>query len=293
MQVVGATGTRTDANHFTVPITDPGDLYNSGGVGTIYPGYNTGFTHVTATWTSATTFTYPVAVDPGGPNTADFADWSFMCQSAIKFLSAQAGLITGVGMGFIDPEVGYIDMGSFDGGLITFQGTMTTNLTNSTYQNIVLPAGSKKAGIFFDNCGINKSMVFADLPGQPGVWVNAQLGGPIEGMEYDIIDANLVTVGTGSASSITGSVLTVGGTIGGQGFSIGDTLSGTGVTSGTKIISYASATTYNILPNHVTPTGSITITASNIPFGSIISAGGGSTHAMVRYNGTNWTCMGT
>jgi hypothetical protein len=147
-------------------------------------GYNTWPNHVTATRRSSRTFTYPLVSNPGGPNTNTWADWSFRCQSGIKMLSASYGLISGVALGFGDLEIAGLDFSSFDGGLITIQGM---------HSSISLPPSPRKAGVKFENCGMVQNMVFADLPGQPGVWLNAVVGGAIEGMTYDITDCNTAT----------------------------------------------------------------------------------------------------
>lgn len=153
-------------------------------------GYNTsGF--VTGTRTGARSFTYPVASNPGGPNTDTWALWSFKCQSGIKMLGAELGSISGVAFGFADLEVAALDWTSFDGGLLTVENTIGS---------WALPPSQRKAGISVKGCSIgNLSMNYADLPGGAGVWVNALLGGPLEGMEYDIVDCNTAAWGATAA----------------------------------------------------------------------------------------------
>lgn len=174
----------------------------------------------------------------------------------------------------------------------------------------VQDAGSRKYNNFINCVASNSLGTSWELSSTPNMaqfincntgaitytYANLPSGGNVsEGDQYDISDANLLTVGAGSSSSITATTLTVGGTITGR-FSIGDILSGTGVTAGTRITAYGTATggagTYTVSPSN-SATGTIAVTASNIPFGAPITTGGGSTHARVRYNASSvWTCVG-
>lgn len=201
MAIINGTGTYINSTSFSLSgVPNPGDLYNHNspvgpGYVSTYPGYNTYPNHVTATRISARQFTYPLPVDPGGPNINTWAIWSFMQQSGLKMLGAQNGLISGTAFSIADPEVAQVDMTNFDGGFITFQSmqmgnyeTGTTLGTSVTTKSLAPPAGSKKAGIKFDNCGVvSLDMTFGDLQGHPGVWLNSS-GDPKEGEEYNIID---------------------------------------------------------------------------------------------------------
>jgi len=197
MAILNGTGTRTGTNTFTISgFPDPGQPYNSAaptGPGTvsISPGYNTLPGHVTATWQGtpgsvSRQFKYPVAVDPGGPNINNYALWSFMQQSCIKLLNAGYGLFSGVGMSIADPDIAQVDMTNLDGGYLTFQSMPMGNYDG--IKSFTPPAGARKAGIKFDNCGVvSLDITFADLQGHTGVWLNSY-GDPKEGEEYNIID---------------------------------------------------------------------------------------------------------
>jgi len=197
MALLSGTGTRTGTNTFTVSgVPDPGQAYASGGTVSISPGYNTPSSYVTATRTGARTFTYPVTVDPGSANTNEYANWSFRTQSCVKLLTASYVTIDAVGMSITNPEIATIDMTTLDGGFIAIRGT--------NFTTVALPAGSKKAGISLDQCTFaSLNMVFADLPGQTGVWLNTYVGAK-EGMEYDITDATI-------AGGVWGGIVTGGG----------------------------------------------------------------------------------
>ena len=177
-----------------------------------------------------------------------------------------------------------------------------TTLTVLTAPDWVMPTATEpKTSLKFLNCtstlpagvttGLDSfDMLFTSLPGETG----AKSSFPrYEGQEYNIVDGALITVGTGSSSSITTTTLTVGGTVTGR-FSIGDTLSGTGITAGTKITAYVTGAggsgTYTVSPSN-SATGTIAVTASNIPIGVAVT-GGGNQHIKVSFNGTDWIRCG-
>ncbi len=162
----------------------------------------------------------------------------------------------------------------------------------------LLPAASAKADFHFLWNGVEYPLTYAQLPGQSGV----HNGSPLEGQEFYITDAFGRTAGTSTASSISGTTLTVGGTVTGR-YSVGDTLIGTGVTTWTKIVGYGTpatgagtpvggAGTYEVYPSH-SPTGTVAINAYTLPLGDR-AVGGGGFHAKVRYNSAiaAWTILG-
>jgi hypothetical protein len=107
-------------------------------------------------------------------------------------------------------------------------------------------------------------------------------------MEYDITDCALATLGKGTSSSVSGTTLTIGGTVTGK-FGIGDIISGSGVTAGAQITQFGSGTggagTYTVTPSMgATGTIAITATASTIHFLDPANAGGTglSAHRRVR-----------
>lgn len=181
---------------------------------------------VTATRTGPTTFTFPSTAT----GTLNNPIWGFKASTGLSMYSFQ-GVISG-----LDVSIGPLTNAGIDiyNGGITGGGQCTMISCNAQTAGWNMPVGASKANFRFINCdqptgsttdnlGNVAGMSFANLPGQGGV----QQGTAIEGMEFDIVDAQKA-----GPAALTGSDL------------------------GTTVIA------------------------------------GGSQHAKVRYNGTNWTCAG-
>jgi len=197
-------------------------------------GWNTYPGGATATYVSPNSFSYPLASNPGA---ASGGDWSFAQASGIWAEGMANTTISSVSCNFgvLNPGNPGIDLyvlGNFSGAnnllmsvISNSSGSPSWAMPPNIGQSTV--GSSQKAGTQYIMCnnpagstldaaGNAAGMTYADLPGG----TNISLGGPVDGMEYDIIDDN--SAGTFGATS----------------------------------------------------------------------SGGGTRHARVRYNGTNWTVMG-
>ena len=141
-------------------------------------GFDTYPSTVLATYVNSTTFTYPLAVNPGGPNTADFCAWSFMQQYGIKLNNLQNGTFIDVTAGVTAEQAG-IYIGNFDGAQVTFIGC------SGGSAGWVGPTAQKRDKVTFINCDfISNAMTYADLPGEAGTGTT-----PILGQTFTIFNA--------------------------------------------------------------------------------------------------------
>lgn len=165
--------------------------------------------YVTGTWISATSFSYPLASNPGiaydGSST-----WSFKIQTGIRIGNANNIQVAGVNISG-DFENAGIDL--FNGGLTSgadnvFSGVGVQNADPSpTFW--LAPLGLSRASFQYQNCTNVPAtgcmvLTFADLPGQPGVYKAV-----VEGLQYSISDgaksgggslANLGDIAVGGGS---------------------------------------------------------------------------------------------
>lgn len=159
---------------------------------------------VTATAVDATTFTYPMATDPGGPYTSG-GNWSFAITHGLRLANTAHGAVfesilvpNNLTTAGIDLNVGG-HSGQSQATLIGCQGGT---------RGWAMPLPSHKGGFAYINCdqprgstldaiGNVAGMKYADLPGQPNQ--RDYLQPLLEGDTYDIIDCNTSTFGAVAA----------------------------------------------------------------------------------------------
>jgi hypothetical protein len=152
--------------------------------------------YITATRTGPTTFTYALASNPGS-----FIDgaWNYPLKYGIRCRKVHETVFAGNHMPVL-VEKATIDLDY--GGAAEHRNNMC--MGQVTEYGFILPSNTKNlAGWKFIQCegsqnffgtsiaNPNANMVFADLPGQPGV----SQDGPFEGQEYDIKDGRRASDG--------------------------------------------------------------------------------------------------
>lgn len=268
-------------------------------------GYNTNSLPVTATWASATSFTYPLTFDPGTITIDNVADWSFPIQYGLRLRSSSNTTITSLSSSIsqitttpVGGTVGAaIDLFVDGLGASNSSAGVTMTSCNASVGGWLMPNASSKAAFQYINCdnptggvldvsGVIAGMVFTSLPGNAGI-----TGSAVEGDQYLIIDSPVGTTSQGgnftgvlSTGTLTVSAITGTGLI-----TPGDVLLGSGtsgnVTAGTTIRAQLTGTvgsngTYSTSGSQTLSSETMTTSFSNI--GKIITAGGSSSHATIR-----------
>jgi hypothetical protein len=176
---------------------------------------------VTATWASATSFTYPLANDPGSytggvnPNTMN---WSFQIEYGLRIRSPGLSKFDSVSVVTVAQFAG-IDLYVDGNGVGGSAGGATMIGCAAGSSGWIMPSPPQKSSYQFSQCdqptgseldaaGRVSGMLFANIPGN-GI-STAQMFPPAEGMQYDIIDsataavsgfATAVFSGTGSSAN--------------------------------------------------------------------------------------------
>lgn len=182
-------------------------------------------------------FQTTVAANPAYAVAGDFASanpWRSVDAGVAQYVADTGGVTLGVG-GWANPTTGLVS-NTYNGGLFgiagrTQQGYITTFLGSaSMVMNEGLPVTLYDGGDF---------------------WASFAAGGAFEQKVYANLTTGVLTAGatgsnpaggSGTASSISGTTLTVGGTVTGT-FAPGQIISGSGVTAGTYIIAQLTGTT--------------------------------------------------